>query len=131
MVYARWLTPENWPETRETFFGSLPPGVKQIVPRLIQRKVRRDSQGQGLGRLNAQQIYARAIKDLQAVSDFLGEQTYMLGEQVSSVDAIAFAWLANLLYTPAQSPLKDFVRAQSNLVAYCERMNKEHRKRVA
>ena len=42
--------------------------------------------------------------------------------QPSSYDATAYAFLANVLWSPLDSDAKDALRAHPNLVAFCERM---------
>ena len=57
-----------------------------------------------------------------ALSLLLGEQAYFLGDQPSSVDAAAYAFLANILDVPLDMPLRQAARSHANLVAYCARM---------
>ena len=42
---------------------------------------------------------------------------------LASIDAAAYATLANIIAPPIASPLKDDALSQENVVAYCERMH--------
>ena len=122
MIYNRWIEAENWPKMRALFLGDLPPVLKQTLPPLIQKKVLRDIKGHGLGKHPAETIYKMALDDLQAIRDFLADKPYFMGEQPTSLDAVAYAFLANILWVPLTNPLQDFIQDSPNLVAYCERM---------
>src|ERR1043166_6906129 len=67
LVHFRWIDPATWPKTREGLFGSLPPGVRSLVPRLAQRKIARDLHGQGTSRHPPGEILARATHHLSAI----------------------------------------------------------------
>ena len=46
----------------------------------------------------------------------------MLGAQPSSLDATAYAFLANLLWAPVDSPIRHHAQQRPTLEAYCQRM---------
>ncbi len=122
MIYSRWVEPQQWPKMRALFFGDLPAGLKQIIPALVQKKVVRDLKGHGLSKHPTETIYKMAIADLTAIRNFLADKPYFMGEQPTSLDAIAYAYLANLLWTPFENPMQSFVQNNPKLVTYCERM---------
>ena len=59
---------------------------------------------------------------LTALSDWLGDQAYMLGEQPRTLDASAYSFLIGILLPPIEGPMKAHLQSKANLVAYCERM---------
>lgn len=75
-----------------------------------------------MGRHSAQEIHAIGCRDVTAVADFLANKSYMLGETPCSLDATAYAFLANLLWAPVDSPLRRHAESRPNLEAYCRRM---------
>ena len=77
---------------------------------------------QGLGRHRPDEIYAMGRADLEAVADFLGDRPFLLGEQLTSIDAVAYAFLANVIYLPFETELKRAVLGFPTLVTYCEAM---------
>src|SRR5262245_27298358 len=122
MVYSRWMEEENWVQVKKAFFGPLPPLVRQILPAVIRKKVRRDLYGHGIGRHTREEIYEIGKKDLLALSDFLENKKFFFGDKVSSLDATAYAFIANILWIPLESPLKVSAEQCGNLSDYCKRM---------
>jgi hypothetical protein len=45
-----------------------------------------------------------------------------MGEEPTSLDASAYAFLANLLWAPLETPLKAHAKKYRQLESYCERM---------
>lgn len=122
VVHTRWIDDAGWALTRQAFFGALPPPLSWILPPLARRGLRQELRGHGMGRHPVAEIHAIGCRDITAVADFLGDQPFMLGDRPSSLDAIAYAFLANLLWAPVDSPLRRHARARPTLEAYCRRM---------
>ena len=74
----------------------------------------------------AHALDALARADLTALSDYLGERPYFMGQDPTSLDAAAYAWLAHILWVPFQGPVKDYAASLPNLVAYCQRMKEQY-----
>ncbi len=125
-VYDRWAVDENWALTKPAFFGALPPAVRDLVAALARRGQRRALHGQGVGRHGRDDVYALGRTDLTALADYLGTKPYFLGSEPTSLDATAYAFLANLLWVPIDSPLTRHARALDNLVAYTGRMKQRY-----
>jgi glutathione S-transferase len=122
VVYTRWAEPAGWALTRQAFFGGLPAPVRAIIAPLARRGLLREMRGHGMGRHRPAEIFAIGCRDITAVADFLGDKAFMIGEAPSSLDAIAYAFLANLLWAPVDSPLRAHARTRPTLEAYCQRM---------
>jgi glutathione S-transferase len=122
LLYARWIDETGWPMTRQAFFGALPVPLRWFVPGLARRGLAQQLHAQGTGRHTAEDIYAIGSADIAALALLLGDQSYFLGAEPSSVDAAAYAFLANILDVPLDQPLRQAARAQPNLSAYCARM---------
>jgi glutathione S-transferase len=122
VVYTRWAREDGWALTKRAFFAGLPVPLRWIVPPLARRGILSEMRGHGMGRHREQEIYAIGRRDVAAVADFLGEKPYMLGEKPSSLDATAYAFLANVLWAPVDSPIRQETQAHPNLEAYCRRM---------
>ncbi len=121
-LYARWMEPDSWKITKRTFFQTLPPVIRSIVPELIRKRVRSDLYSQGLGHHSREEIYHTGQRDLSALSTLLGDKPFFIGEKPSSVDAAIFGLLANILWVPIESPLKEHGNSLENLPTYCQRM---------
>ncbi|MBM3357504.1 MAG: glutathione S-transferase family protein [Betaproteobacteria bacterium] len=121
-AYSRWIDEAGWVVAREAFFGRLPLPLRFVLPPLARRGIRSQLHGQGMGRHSRDEIYAIGCRDLTALADFLGGKPFFLGERPASLDASAYAFLANLLWVPVESPLKAHAKTRPNLEAYCRRM---------
>jgi len=122
VVQTRWVQDDGWALTKSAFFDALPVPLRWIVPPLARRGILSEMRGQGMGRHSAEEIHAIGCRDLTALADFLADKPYMLGEQPSSLDASGYAFLANLLWAPVDSPIRRHALARPELEAYCQRM---------
>lgn len=121
-VYSRWQEPVNWEKVKATYFSDLPPVLNTIVPMQVRKQMLQSLKGHGMGRHTPAEIYHIGITDLNALSDFLADKPFLMGEQPTSVDASAYGLLANILWAPIESPLQERAAALSNLSAYSHRM---------
>jgi glutathione S-transferase len=122
LVYSRWIDEAGWRVLQPAFFGQLPFPVGRLAAGHFRRRVGRMLQLQGLGRHRPDEIYAMGRADLAAVADFLGDRPFLMGEQLTTVDAVAYAFLANVIYLPFETELKRAALEFPTLVAYCEAM---------
>jgi glutathione S-transferase len=122
VVYTRWVEPQGWELTREAFFGKLPAPLKWIVPPLARRGLIQELRGHGMGRHSREEILAIGRRDITALADFLDDKAFFMGAVPSSLDACAYAFLANLIWVPLASELKLHAQKYPQLQAYCERM---------
>lgn len=122
VAYTRWATDEGWHKTRDGFFSQMPLPLRWFVPSLARRGMLAEMRGHGIGRHDAEQIYAIGCRDVTAVADFLGDKPFMLGDRPSSLDATAHAFLANILWAPIDSPIRLHAQGRPELEAYCQRM---------
>uniref|UniRef100_A0A0P4W3M1 GST C-terminal domain-containing protein n=1 Tax=Scylla olivacea TaxID=85551 RepID=A0A0P4W3M1_SCYOL len=78
---------------------------------------------QGVGRLPHLEVRKFAWRDLQALSDYLDEKSYLLGEEMNEVDCTVFAQMANILYNYKRSPYHAMLTDEfPNLVSYVKRI---------
>ena len=126
VIYTRWVEPQGWELTRTAFFGKLPLPLKWVLPSLARRGIIKELHGQGMGRHSREEIMAIGKRDISALADFLSDKPYFMGEQPCSLDASAYAFLANLLWVPLESELKLHARKYPQLEAYCQRMRSHY-----
>jgi glutathione S-transferase len=94
-MYSRWqYTDANWQINKKALFGELPPIIRDIVA-LLYRKliIRKQIYGHGTGRHKTDEIFHLGAVDLEALSVFLGEKPYFMGDKPTSLDASAFGML--------------------------------------
>lgn len=122
IVHTRWTDDGNFAVIRQSFFDSMPPVVRNILPIVARRQVRGYLHGQGLGRHTKDEVVAFARRDIDALAAFLGEKPFMMGDEVSSLDASAYSHLANVAVPDHRmNPLRGMVHGHQNLMAYIER----------
>lgn len=122
ILWARWLDPEGWPVMADAVFGRVPALLRPIARRLLRDRVRRLLDLQGLGRHGPDELEDLARDDLLALSLHLGDRPFFMGEQLTTIDAVAFGFLANILFVPVEGRLKRVALGFPNLVAFCEAM---------
>ncbi|MEO1017640.1 MAG: glutathione S-transferase family protein [Pseudomonadota bacterium] len=122
LLYSRWIDPDGWSVLRDGFFRSLPAIFRPLVRAMARRSERQLLKKQGLGRLERTEVYERGLADLAAISCLLGDRSFFLGDQLTTIDAIAHGFLANILYVPIESPLKRDAQHFTNLTAWCDAM---------
>ena len=126
LVYSRWIDRQNDTVIKNVYLGDVPRILKSSILAFLRRRIRRDLSGQGLGRHSESELYQLGCRDLSALSDFLGDKPYFFGDQVSSLDAVAHAFLANLMFLPFESPIKQHALNHPNLEAFCERIQNRY-----
>lgn len=122
IVYSRWIDPEGWRCMREPLSQLFPAPLRAFVGPTARRRVRRQLLEQGTGRHSRDEVYALAQEDLEAASTCLGDRYFFLGEQLSTIDAVAYGFLANILRVPIETELKRIAASYDNLVAWCDVM---------
>ena len=132
-VYFRWAVDQNMAIYKPVMIDyarliAPPPArplVGAIAPLLmpvVRRKVLRQAWEQGTGRHSYDEIAQMGIEGWQAVSDLLGDQRFLLGDEPSTIDATGFAWIHTTVAHPFESPVRDFVSQHPALMAYHERI---------
>ena len=122
-MYTRWCYNEaNWQQNKRAIFSVLPVLVRDCVAWVYRRSIGKQIYGQGIRRLSDDDIFALAAEDVSALAAFLGEKDYFMGSSPTTIDASAYGFLINIIGCPIESPLKNHILEQKNLVAYCQRM---------
>ncbi len=123
-MYTRWqYTDENWKIIKAATFANIPPLARDLVAFIYRRFIiSKQIYNQGTGRLNTDDIFHLGQIDLDALSSFLADKPYFMGEKPTTLDASAFGILINILACPIESPLKDYALTKKNLRDYCEHM---------
>lgn len=122
LLYSRWVDPSQQQATRDDFFGFLPGPLKHLIFMRVQRNMRKSLHAQGLGRHDRSDIYALGIEDIGTAAALLGANDFFGGEAPREIDATAFAFLANVIVPPYDTPLRRAAHGHDNLTAYAARM---------
>lgn len=124
MLYSRWMDDKNWLLIKDFWFGGMPVIVRSLVPMVALKQVKTALHGHGLGRHSAEDIYKFGAEDLAALSQQLGEKSYMFGDTPTSLDAVAYPVILNCLIEKLPGPLLDTAKSHENFPAYVERCQK-------
>lgn len=126
LLYTRWIEPQAWEQTKRAFFADLPAALRWFVPSLARRGMAKELHGHGMGRHSQPEIMAIGKRDITALADFLADKPYMMGVQPCSLDACAYAFLANLICREVESELKQHALQYPQIEAYCQRMKAQY-----
>ncbi|KAK7082017.1 hypothetical protein SK128_002002 [Halocaridina rubra] len=113
-------------EGRSFFNGMIVPKVFHVVFFLLKRYLKKACHMQGIGRHSYEEIEEMGRKDLAALSSWLGDKPFFMGEKPTEVDCAIFGMLSQIQWNSAGSPYlhmleSDFV----NLSAYCLRVKEK------
>ena len=117
----RWMVDESWAKVKDVFFSSMPFLVRDVLPAMVRRQVRKALHGQGMGRHSEAELVKLGTADIDALSTHLGDKPFMMGANATTVDCIAIGFVANLIKTPFEGPFNRHARQIDNLVHYNER----------
>jgi glutathione S-transferase len=127
VLHQRWIDPAGWNTYRPVLAAlarqyGVPSFLIPLIAASARAKIRRTVWMQGTGRHAPEEIDAMGVSLLSAVSDWLEDRSFMLGEEPHAIDATAYGFLASVLWAPFEGPLKTHAHRLGNLVAYSERM---------
>lgn len=121
LLHMRWMDDENWQKGPIHFFEGLPEGVADEA----RERVRATLHAHGLGRHSHAEVAELGGSSLQALSVFLGDKPYLMGENPCGADATVFAMTAAVLTPFFTGELRRRAEAHGNLAAYRDRMMRE------
>ncbi len=122
LLYMRWFDEQNWPRMKAAVFSSLKFPFSCFVPGLVRHKVKSAISTQGIGKHSASEVKHIFVQSLDSLSDLLDQKTYFFGDTPSSLDATAYAFLAQFILSDLTSDLGETAKTYPNLVAYCQRI---------
>ena len=120
--YSRWVDPQGWARFGPDVRKRLPLPMRLFGLRMVRRRLAGNCRMLGLRADNRQAAYDRGKAHIRAVSNWLGDSPYMLGERISSVDFSGLGALGNIMRQPARTPLKEYANSLPNLASWLERM---------
>jgi glutathione S-transferase len=122
ITYSRWVDPNSIKLMKETILAKAPALIRPLILSLARSRVRKQLYQQGMGRHTPDEIYALGISDLDALANLLSSQLFLFGGEPTTYDVIVFAFLANIVFSPVNSPLKSRAILHPEFAAYCERI---------
>ena len=126
IVYSRWMRDDTWPSIKEAFFGAMPVPLKFIVPVVARRGVKSALGKHGIGKHNDKEIMEIAENTLESLSTMLSDKNYFFGDSPSTLDAVVYAFVAQVTTIELNNPLIARARKYTNLVDFCNRIHKKY-----
>jgi glutathione S-transferase len=121
-VHDRWMIDANFRKGPVRFFNSVPAPVRPIVTAMARRKLRATLRDQGVGRHSPDEILALGTRSINAISDFLGDKPFFMGNEPTGTDATMFAFVCTVLCPYFESRLRSAAERRENLRRYVGRM---------
>ena len=125
IIENRWLEPDNFAAGPAQFFARMPAVLRPLIVRTVLRKMRRQVDMQGTGRLKPAEKLLLVRRAIDALDAIVTGQHYMLGGRVCGIDATAYAFLASVAAPLFRSDYGDYLRKKPELVGYIARMQEE------
>ena len=118
MSYSRWKDERYWPLFRDALMREHPSLGAEGLHKAREYNFQR-YHFQGIGRYAPDAAYARGLADLKVLADLVPANGYLHGTAPTSIDAGIYGFIANIWFYDIDTPLKQFVAAQPNLVRHC------------
>src|SRR5262249_34991724 len=117
------LVNERWRETNVAVEKyPMMVGQPQEFVKTVLYNILGELHGHGMGRHTSDDIENIGKSDLTALSDFLGNNPYLLGSEPTSYDATAYSYVAHAIQQDYDSRMKKFIKTLPNLTGYWERL---------
>ncbi|CAK9812047.1 Failed axon connections [Anthophora quadrimaculata] len=104
----------------------IPNGILNFFFKLtFGRKGTKKVKAQGMGVHTPEEVSQFGCTDLKVLSDMLADKPFFFGDEPTTLDVVAFAHLAQILYIDKDTPysLRDYMQENCpNLVGHCSRM---------
>ncbi len=124
MSYSRWKDERYWPAFRDALMREHPSLTEAGLLKAREFNFQR-YHFQGIGRYAPEAAYARGLADLAVLAHLIPAAGYVYGPRPTSIDAGIYGFIANILFYDIETPLKQFVVAQGNLVRHCRAIHKD------
>jgi glutathione S-transferase len=118
MSYSRWQDERYWPAFRDALLREHPSLQLEGLLKAREFNFQR-YYFQGVGRYPPEMVYARGLADLGTLVNLVPSDGYVHGPRPTSIDAAIYGFIANIHFYDIDTPLKDFVVSQPNLVRHC------------
>lgn len=101
MVMERWSYIDLDTIRNEVFapFSGIPSFLVGFFLKRVGKQVKAQAVGQGIGRHTKDEVRAMGMQDMKALSDFLGDKPFMMGDKPTELDCVLFGFTCQILYT--------------------------------
>lgn len=128
-IHIRYNMEENWRHYGEVIanilFPDAPIETWEPFIKEFRRTILSQMYSHGMGRHSSDEIVQITCADFQALSNFLADKPFFMGDEPTTLDATAYAYVGNFIKAPYTSPIVDYVLQRSNLCQHYERMTQQ------
>jgi glutathione S-transferase len=127
IIQPRWREDSGW----ETYIPFIVQGA-EVTPEMregldgFRGRILTEFDGQGMGRRSAEVVAEFFRADIDALSDFLADKDFFLGDKLHSIDASVYSTLRHIADQPQQWLGSGYVQSKANLVDYMDRIRKQY-----
>jgi len=122
VAWFRFMDEANFEKGPAHWFDGAPEAIRPQLKQQLLDQVGINLRAVGIGRHAPEEIVELGARSLWSLSVTLGDQPFLMGDRPTSVDAIAFAVLAQTLTPFFDHPLRRRAAGFCNLTAYVDRM---------
>lgn len=122
-VYDAFAIEDNFQRARAYVNALLPEEQRDVVPAAIRKGLLEKLHHQGTALLTTAEVHARGEAIVDALAELLGAGPYFFGEAPTTIDAVAYGFLATQLRGHVISPVTRRVAQHERLVAYVARID--------
>lgn len=122
LLHARWVDDANFKRGPERFFDLAPALIRPVIVAMVRRQVRKNLRAHGLGRHTDAEIVMLANRSIDALAAILGDKPYLMGTKPCGADATALAFVASVLTTHFETPIRLYAEGHKNLASYRDRL---------
>jgi glutathione S-transferase len=119
MSYSRWKDDRFWPLFRDAMLRTHPDVTAGSLETAREYNFKR-YHFQGIGRYEPNAAYARGVADLRVLANLLPTSGFLFGAKPNSIDAGIYGFTANIYFYEIDTPLREFLVSQSNVVLHCQ-----------
>jgi glutathione S-transferase len=123
LTYYRWLDEDNFNKGPRVFFMNAPEEMREKIIESVRAEVKSNHHGHGISRHSPEEVFELAKLDLEVISDFLGDNNFLLGDEPCGYDASVHATLMGLGTPHFDSQAGEYLRNHKKLSAYIKRMS--------
>ena len=125
-IHIRYNREENWQKYSQLIgsilLNSFSAEQCELILKDLKQNVLTQMYGHGIGRHSSEEITQILSADFQALSDFLADKPFFMGDKPTTLDATAYGFIGNFIKPPFPSPIVDYLLKLENLYQHCERM---------
>mmetsp|Transcript_28272 Transcript_28272/g.31408 ORF Transcript_28272/g.31408 Transcript_28272/m.31408 type:complete len:139 (+) Transcript_28272:3-419(+) len=126
LVYYRWQVDEiYYNHVQPEYFGRVSIPLRWLLIYLSRPMVLKSLYGQGMGRFKRAEVAKRGFEMLEAISAYLDDKPYFLGDKPHDIDCTVWSILEALATVPFEYEIKSFILEKTNLKNYLQRLRSE------